>query len=238
MVTTPPAPAAPVNRMRRHRRRPLGAERRIAPAVLVGGLLALLALGCGSSGRDLTPPIPGAVSPTRSTAVKNETGPFTLRSTGFTEGGTIPATYSCQGPSPELSWSGARPVGTTELALVMRDTTIGGFVHWFVAGIGAAESESPEGSTPPNVAQLPNSAGTAGYLGPCPPAGQTHTYQFELLALGTPAALPLSTPGPQAYDEIQSKVVGRAVLTGTFTAGGTGPTTTVAGPVATTTTVP
>lgn len=194
--------------------------------VLLAVLVAVVAAGCGSSGRELEPPIPGAVSPTRSTAIRNETGPFTLESTAFTDGGAIPATFSCAGPSPELSWSGARPVGTTELALVLRDLSRDGFVHWFVAGIGAAEAESPEGATPPNVAQLPNGAGAAGYLGPCPPAGETHTYQFELLALGQPAALPLTTPGADAYAQLQSKVVGRAVLTGTFTGGDGTPTTT------------
>jgi phosphatidylethanolamine-binding protein (PEBP) family uncharacterized protein len=176
------------------------------------------------------------VSPTRSTAAVNATGPFMLTSDAFTDGGPIPATYSCQGPSPELTWSGARPVGTTELALVMIDTSLDGFVHWLVAGIGAAESTSPQGGTPPNVAQLPNSGGSEGYLGPCPPAGETHTYQFELLALGAPAALPIDTPGKDAYAQLQGKVVGRAVLTGTFTGeGGAAPTTTAGRPASTTT---
>jgi phosphatidylethanolamine-binding protein (PEBP) family uncharacterized protein len=234
-----PAPAGTVTRPPRPRvPRPRLTGRALIVGTSLAAIVVVLGAACGSSGRDLPPPIPGAVSPTRSTEAVNATGPFALSSPAFTDGGAIPAAYSCQGPSPELTWSGARPVGTTELALVMTDTTNGGFVHWFVAGIGSAESTSPSGGTPPNVAQLPNSAGTAGYTGPCPPAGETHTYQFEILALGSPAALPLETPGKDAYAAIQSKVVGRAVLTGTFTREAAGATTTTAAAPASTTTVP
>src|SRR3989304_798449 len=45
---------------------------------------------------------------------------FTINSTAFKEGGTIPKQYSCDGAdiSPQLSWEGA-PAGTRSFALIM-----------------------------------------------------------------------------------------------------------------------
>src|SRR5918995_277802 len=78
----------------------------------------------------------GGAASTASTAA---TGVFQLTSPAFTEGGTIPDEFTCVGDdvSPPLAWSGV-PVGTVELALVVRDPDADGFVHWVVAGLPAA----------------------------------------------------------------------------------------------------
>jgi Raf kinase inhibitor-like YbhB/YbcL family protein len=150
-------------------------------------------------------------------------GPFTLTSSAFVEGGSIPRTYACDGQdtSPPLAWTGA-PAGTATLALVMTDPDAGGFVHWVFfnvaasasGGIPAGFSESPDGP-----AQGRNSFGRVGYGGPCPPSG-THQYVFRVLALD--AALPLTgTPSAQqVLDAADGHSLAEARLTATYRKGG------------------
>jgi len=208
------------------------------PALTV--LLALAAgaslVSCGSSGRELRQPVDGAVSPTRPTSTTvaplslggSIAVPFTLTSTAFADGDTIPADHSCKGPSPELHWSGV-PAGTTELALVVVDETDDGFVHWLVTGIAPSIAAVAEGQAPPGAVQHANSAGGIGWYGPCrevngdPP----HVYSFTLMALPGPSNIAAATPATDAVAALDTQVnetgSATAVLTGTF--GGDSPDT-------------
>jgi phosphatidylethanolamine-binding protein (PEBP) family uncharacterized protein len=186
-----------------------------------------LAVSCGSSGRDLPAPLAGVAAPTRSSeagaagasgasASASAGGGLQLVASAFAPGGPVPPEYGCDGPAPELTWSGKLPDGTNELALVARDPQTGS-VHWFVAGISAGAHTSPKGGTPENVAQLVNSAGKNGYAGPCPPPGEVKRIEFSVVALSGSAALPVTTAAADAWARIQPKVLGRAVLEGAFT---------------------
>jgi Raf kinase inhibitor-like YbhB/YbcL family protein len=150
-------------------------------------------------------------------------GLFTLTSTAFEEGGSIPRRHSCDGDdvSPELQWSGA-PDGTGALVLLMDDPDARGFVHWLVVDISATASGGlPEGfsSSPDAPRQGTNSFGSVGYRGPCPPSG-THRYVFTLFAVSAP----LNVPGEPDVEAVRSAMEGRildqATLTGTYTRGG------------------
>jgi len=103
----------------------------------------------------------------------------------------IPALYTCvpsrgkagTGVSPAIEWTGV-PAGTNNLALVVTDLSANGFVHWAVVGIPPTSPGVVQGQEPVGGVVGRNSFGTAGYGGPCPPAGAAaHEYLFQLYAL-------------------------------------------------------
>ena len=108
---------------------------------------------------------------------------FVLTSAAFTNGGTIPARYTCDGAgvSTPLRWT-APPAGTTTLTLTVTDPDAPGgtFVHWRAWGISPRSRGLRAGQHPPHEGR--NSAGTIGWTGPCPPAGPAHHYVFVLRA--------------------------------------------------------
>lgn len=117
---------------------------------------------------------------------------FTLTSTGFTDGGTLPdAQVHAKGNrSPQLSWSGA-PDGTKSFAITCYDPdapTGSGFWHWTVANLPADVTELAEGAS---SAGLPNGAvegrtdfGEPGFGGAAPPPGHgPHHYVFTVFAV-------------------------------------------------------
>jgi Raf kinase inhibitor-like YbhB/YbcL family protein len=132
------------------------------------------------------------------------------------DGGPIDTRYSCKGTNvaPALSWTDA-PEGTQEIAITLIDQDAG-FDHWTMAGIAPdvtalAENTQPEGA----VAAL-NGSGEAGYTGPCPPIGSTHTYRITVHYLDR--ALLLTSGGTAAAmrDAIDDATLATAQVSGTF----------------------
>jgi len=118
-----------------------------------------------------------------------------LHSTAFTEGGMIPAKYTCSGENihPPLSFEGV-PAGTQSLVLVMDDPDIPQevqtmmgiekFNHWVLYNIPADTQVVEEGSEVGSYGL--NTKGESSYTGPCPPTEYqptTHRYVFRLYAL-------------------------------------------------------
>lgn len=129
----------------------------------------------------LAPPVtaaPSGGSPETAAAL-----PFTLV-TPWVDGATIPDRNTCAdaGVSPAMTWSNVPP-GTVELAVSVVDVDAGPFVHWIVYGIAPAAPGLEEGRLPAAAFEWPNSSGQAGWLAPCPPAGETHRYEFTVHAL-------------------------------------------------------
>lgn len=132
------------------------------------------------------------------------------------QGAPIDARYTCIGAdvSPPISWSAA-PAGTVEIAITMSDDQAPGFVHWAIAGIDPSATTIPEGGVLPGVIRGVNGSGTQGYTGPCPPAGQTHSYELAIHFLGSQIELGDGASGADMVLAINAVTIARAVVTGT-----------------------
>jgi phosphatidylethanolamine-binding protein (PEBP) family uncharacterized protein len=200
----------------------------------VGIALALAAavlVGCGSSGRELREVPVGQTAPPRSTsstvaaaslpstslAPGGAAGTATLLPDGWTAGGALPAISSCVGEalSPPLQWVGADPATTVELALIVTDPEADGFVHWLVTGIAPTDAVLQAGTAPAGV-EGPNGGGGVGWFPLCPPAGEVHTYELELLGFATPPVLDPATPPAEQAAALRDLAATRSLLTGTF----------------------
>jgi Raf kinase inhibitor-like YbhB/YbcL family protein len=139
---------------------------------------------------------------------------FALASKAFEDGDAIPAKFSCDGPSPQLSWTN-EPPGTRSFAITVVDEDAGGFVHWVIwnlLGVDIGEADLPD-----DALQATNDAGTVGYFGPCPPAGEEHTYVFTVYALSLSPEVDPDAPAADAIEAIEAAGVrGQAELTGVF----------------------
>lgn len=145
---------------------------------------------------------------------------FRLTSPAFAPGGPIPDGFTCDGANanPPLRWSAA-PKQAVELALIVDDPDagVGTFVHWVAFGIDPALRSLPEETVPASVSEGSNGTGEAGYLGPCPPAGDgAHRYRFTLYALDEPMVLDLLPTAEQLRDAIRGSVIGTARLVGRY----------------------
>jgi Raf kinase inhibitor-like YbhB/YbcL family protein len=197
----------------------------IALELMAIAVLALVAVGCGTSGRTLRDPAPGATAPPRKGA--STTAPAALQttpavglsisSTGWSPGEEIPRGYTCDGQSasPPLTISGA-PEGTVELVLVVSDQDAGGFLHWVVAGIPPGTPIFPQGEVPAGAIEAPNGSGSVAWFAPCPPAGTTHTYDFTVYALTAASGLSASST-PVQLDATLTTATSTAAMTGTYT---------------------
>ncbi|AYF73121.1 YbhB/YbcL family Raf kinase inhibitor-like protein [Nocardia yunnanensis] len=115
--------------------------------------------------------------------------------------------------APHLTWSGA-PAAAKSFAVTMFDPdapTGAGFWHWMSWDIPSTAMDFTAGT--PGVAGATD-AGTAGYLGPCPPAGDTaHHYRISVLALDTPTmGLPATTTPTVASFSMGAHIIGVAHL--------------------------
>lgn len=149
---------------------------------------------------------------------------FSLTSTAFDTGGSIPKRFTCDGPdvSPALAWGGV-PAGTQALVLLVDDPDARGWVHWIVLDLpGTPNGSLPQG-VPPSAAdpaQGTNDFGRRGWGGPCPPSG-THRYTFTLYALGGPLGLAGAPDGGTVRSALgRASVLGKAVLQATYRRGG------------------
>ena len=144
---------------------------------------------------------------------------ITVSSPAFKAGAAIPERFTCEGEnvSPPLAWLGVA-AGTAEVALVVDDPDAPRrtYVHWVVTGLDPAGGRLTEGEVPPGARQLPNSAGSAAWTGPCPPGGPAHHYRFTVYALRQePEVTGDADPGA-AVEAIEAAATARGRLVGTF----------------------
>lgn len=164
----------------------------------------------------------GCARPQEATLTVSSTG-FTLTSSAFAYGASIPARYTCDGEdiSPPLQWS-APPAATQSFALIMDDpdAPAGTWVHWVLYNLPAESRSLPESI--PAEAQLPdgsrhgkNSWRRPGYGGPCPPGG-THRYFFKLYALDTLLTLDGDVTEEHLLQAMEGHILAQAELMGTY----------------------
>jgi len=222
---TPMIESSPPRRASRTRRRGL--------VVLAIAALAIVVASCGTSGRTLQDPKPGATAPARKNtgstapANTNPNAPSTtagaqIRSTAFTlltsawkTGQSIPKQFTCDGvnTSPPFAISGV-PSGTTELVFVVTDQNVPNQTLWLLAGVGPATVSIPQGGVPTGAIQIPNSSGSARWSGPCPTSG-TNTYEFALYALNSPSGLTTSSTFADVNAAI-AKASSASVISGSY----------------------
>jgi Raf kinase inhibitor-like YbhB/YbcL family protein len=197
------------------------------------GVLAL-AVGCvgpaptpSASATLATVPTPATTSPGPSAEeTRMAPTPFTLTSSAFTSGGTIPKRYTCDGEdvSPPLSWSGvAGGAGEAPAAyaLIVDDPDANGFVHWVAVDIPGTSTQLPEGARGSAAGiQGRNDFGRTGYGGPCPPRGRPHGYVFQLLALSRTLGLKGTPTAQDVRRAAAGATLAEATLSATYTRGG------------------
>ncbi|VVB87628.1 Phosphatidylethanolamine-binding protein [uncultured archaeon] len=196
------------------------------------GLILLFVLSAGCTGekvsgsdrtasvRDMTTP---EITPQETRVPAATTVKFSLKSTGFQEGGTIPSKYTCDGKdvSPPLSWS--LPGGVTSFALIVDDPDAPGgvFTHWVLFDLPPNITVLPEGV--PKTGRLDeggiqgkNDFGEIGYNGPCPPAGKPHTYRFILYALDLELNLKPGANKQQVLKAMEGHVLSKSEIDGKY----------------------
>jgi Raf kinase inhibitor-like YbhB/YbcL family protein len=191
-------------------------------------LLCTCVVACGSDGKTLREPAPGATAPpvprSSTTASGQVAGPGTASATGFeltspafAAGAPIPKVHTCDGDnvSPPLAW-GSIPTGTVELALTFIDPDANNFIHWVVANIDPSVQAIAEGTVPDGVVQATNSTNKVGWTGPCPPKGSPHHYVFTLYALTEPSGITDGMPGKDAVSKLMQRKTPTAALVGTY----------------------
>jgi len=162
---------------------------------------------------------------------------FALSSPDLKDGGTIAneqviTGFGCTGGnvSPALSWSGA-PAGTKSFAINMLDPdapTGSGWWHWVVFNIPSSTTSLPNDAgnskkrklMPKGAVQSRTDFGTAGYGGPCPPAGdKPHHYQITVFAVDVdklPIAKDSKASAASVGFDLHFHTLAKATLTGLF----------------------
>lgn len=152
-----------------------------------------------------------------------------LQSAAFTNGGAIPARYTCEGEdiSPPLAWSGA-PKEARSLALIVDDPDAPDpaapkmtWVHWVLYNIPVTEAglAGQVKTLPAGTGEGLNDWKRTGYRGPCPPVGR-HRYFFKLYALDTVLELSGAPTKAQLEKAMAGHVLAQATLMGTYQRGG------------------
>ncbi len=148
-----------------------------------------------------------------------------ITSSAFTDGGTIPAKYTCEGDdlSPPLAWTGV-PAGAKSLVLIVDDPDAPDpkaprmtYVHWVLYDLppdstGLAEDVD---KLPAGALAGKNDWRRADYGGPCPPIGR-HRYFFKLYALDTKLSSLVNPTKLDVVTAMQGHVLAEAQMIGTY----------------------
>jgi Raf kinase inhibitor-like YbhB/YbcL family protein len=156
--------------------------------------------------------------------------PFTLASSGMTDGSFLAVKYTCTaGPaavSPDVHWMNA-PRDTAGFVLIVHDMEprprkgVDDILHWMVWNLAPTATQLPE-AVPNNTQQLPDGSmqtngnpgqgGNVGYRPPCPPAGPSHHYAFEVFAVDQKLELPETATRADVLKAIDGHILAHAAL--------------------------
>jgi Raf kinase inhibitor-like YbhB/YbcL family protein len=180
---------------------------KIAAALAVTAFAAvpLYAQNAAPAGGDGPPMLANKLAPARGGSSR-----LLVTSNSFSYGGALPDKYTQNGDnvSPPLSWNKG-PSGTQSFVVLTEDSGVNRhdpIFHWVLYNVPSTMTNLPSSiPTTPTVDfgadQGKNVRGAAGYVGPKPPAGQTHPYHFEVFALNTKLDLNPATTDRNAVVE-------------------------------------
>lgn len=175
--------------------------------------LLLLVVGC-TLPQEIKTPVQEAIETTE------EASEMKLTSSAFSEGGKIPAKYTCDGTNlnPPLAFSDV-PAKAKGLVLIMDDPDAvkpAGKVwdHWVVFNIPPTTTEISEGKNPSGVLGR-NTRGNNTYGGPCPP-DREHRYFFKLYALDTELKLPEGSSKAEVENAMEGHILAEVKLMGRY----------------------
>jgi Raf kinase inhibitor-like YbhB/YbcL family protein len=147
-----------------------------------------------------------------------------LGSPAFKEGEHVPDKYTCNGEnlSPELFWGKGDPaIKSFALILDDPDAPRATFTHWVIYNLpgtltGLPQNVPPKEKLSNGGLQGKNDAMKIGYIGPCPPPGPIHHYNFRLYGLDSVLSLLAGATKQQLLDAIKGHVIAESRLTGLY----------------------
>src|SRR5262245_40464691 len=150
-----------------------------------------------------------------------------VTSSAWVSGDALPERYTQNGEniSPAITWSKGPP-GTVAYAVLVEDNGVARpepIAHWVVYDLSSTLTRLPQGIAlgerlENGGLQAKNIRGEAGYVGPKPPAGQTHPYHFQVFALSTRLNLDPATADRNAVvNAMKGKVLASGDLVGQYT---------------------
>lgn len=154
-------------------------------------------------------------------------GKLIVTSNAFRSGTSLDDKYTQNGSnmSPPISWNKG-PLGTQSYVLLAEDPGVNRpepISHWVIYDIPSSITYVLENL--PRDARLPNGAmqglnigKAAGFVGPKPPAGQTHPYHFQVFALNKRLNLdPASVDRNAIVDAMKGHVLATGDLVALYT---------------------
>jgi Raf kinase inhibitor-like YbhB/YbcL family protein len=154
-------------------------------------------------------------------------GKLMVTSPVFISGEKLDDKYTQNGEnmSPPIEWSKG-PTGTRSYVILTEDSGVNRHdpvFHWVVYNVPGTvtslpEHMSTEAKLDDGAMQGLNVRKTAGFLGPKPPAGQTHPYHFEVFALNTKLDLdPTKADRNSVVDAMKGHVLAEGDIIGNVT---------------------
>jgi Raf kinase inhibitor-like YbhB/YbcL family protein len=153
-----------------------------------------------------------------------------MMSTSMADGSFLAVKYTCTaGPaavSPDLHWTNP-PRDTRSYVLIVHDMEprprkgLDDILHWMVWNIAPSATQIPE-AIPGDTPQLPDGSmqtngnpgqgGNMGYRPPCPPAGPSHHYAFELFAVDQKLDVPGTATRADIMKGMDGHILAHAAL--------------------------
>lgn len=166
-----------------------------------------------------------AIAPISLASVIFATSTFSVSSSGYANGGTLPTKYTCDGAgsSPALSFTNV-PAGTKSFAILGWDdnTSAAPLSTWEVYDIPITAKwileGVPSGSSVRGFKQGVNSFGRTGFNAPCPAKdGKRREYYIDFYAINVSSlGLPAGAKASQVHAAIKKHKIAESKLLGVY----------------------
>jgi Raf kinase inhibitor-like YbhB/YbcL family protein len=155
----------------------------------------------------------------RKLGVAEETRTINVTSTAFTDGGSLPATFTADGAgvAPPIAWSNI-PDSARSVVLIVEDPDAPfpkPFAHWLVYSLPVTAGSIA--SSPAGGREGKNSMLESGYTPAAPPAGHgMHHYHFQVFALDVVLELGEGAGRSALLDVMRNRVIAWGEIVATY----------------------